>query len=201
MSKGVLTREHILGEASALASSVGLEGLTIGALADTLDMSKSGLFAHFKSKEALQIQVLDHTARQFVETVVRPAFAEPRGERRVRALFEGWLKWGTEGLPGGCLFVAASVELDDQPGPVRDRVARIQQDWFQAIARTYALGVEADEFRADWEPEQFAQELAGILLAFHHRSRLIRDPKAEERARTAFDRLLKSARHGEISPP
>lgn len=194
MSKGLATHEHILTEASALASSVGLEGLSIGALAEALDMSKSGLFAHFRSKEALQIQVLDHTARQFVETVVRPAFQHPRGEPRLRALFEGWLEWGTRGLPGGCLFVAASVELDDQPGPVRDRLAHIQQEWFQAIAKSYALGVDAGSFRPDWEPEQFAQELAGILLAFHHRSRLIHDPRAGERARRAFDRLLDSAR-------
>ncbi|HWO88225.1 MAG TPA: TetR/AcrR family transcriptional regulator [Gemmatimonadales bacterium] len=191
MSKGSLTREHILGEASALASRVGLDGLTIGTLADSLNMSKSGLFAHFRSKEALQIQVLDHAAERFVASVVRPALSERRGAARVRALFERWLAWDAGNqLPGGCIFVAASAELDDQPGPVRDHLIRLQQQWYDALATTYRHGVEAGSFRADFSAEEFAQDLYGIMLAYHHRSRLMRDPAAAERARGAFERLL-----------
>jgi AcrR family transcriptional regulator len=194
MSKGSLTRDHILTEAAALASSIGLGGLTIGALAEALDMSKSGLFAHFNSKEALQIKVLEHAARDFVEDVVRPAFAEPRGEPRVRALFERWIGWNGGGLPGGCIFVAAGIELDDRPGPVRDRLVEMQQQWYESMASMYRLGVEAGALRADRDAEEFAQDLYGILLAYHHRSRLIRDPHAEHRARRAFERLLASVR-------
>src|SRR5216110_1068336 len=116
MSKGERTKTAILEHATGLASQVGLTGLTIGVLADDLDLSKSGLFAHFQSKEALQLQVLEFAAERFVATVVRPALSTPRGEPRVRAMFENWLKWPKESaLPGGCFFVAAAVELDDQP--------------------------------------------------------------------------------------
>ena len=195
MSKGVLTRNNILNEATALASTVGLAGVSIGALAQTLDMSKSGLFAHFRSKEALQIQVLEYAAHRFVADVVRPSLAKPRGEPRMRALFERWLAWGRgESLPGGCIFVAAGAELDDQPGPVRDTLVQLQQQWFDTIATTYRLSAESGAFSSEHTPDDFAQELYGILLSYHHRSRLIRDPDAERRARRAFDRLLASVR-------
>ncbi len=117
-TKGAITRQAVLERATQLASRVGLGGLTIGSLADELELSKSGLFGHFRSKEALQIQILDHAAARFVESVVRPALREPRGEPRMRALFERWLDWGRSSpMPGGCLFVAAATELDDRPGP------------------------------------------------------------------------------------
>ena len=122
MRKGEQTREAILVHALRLATRVGFEGLTIGQLADDLKLSKSGLFAHFKSKENLQLQVPEMASRRFVDAVVKPALAAPRGEARVRALFERWLAWETSpSLPGGCPFVAAATELDDRPGPARDR--------------------------------------------------------------------------------
>ncbi|HXI20661.1 MAG TPA: hypothetical protein VNH46_06230, partial [Gemmatimonadales bacterium] len=121
MSKGLETRDTILHHATQLASKVGLCGLTIGTLAEDLALSKSGLFAHIGSKEQLQILVLERAAHDFIEAVVRPALREPRGEPRIRALFERWLAWDRDGLlPGGCVFVAAASELDDRPGPVRD---------------------------------------------------------------------------------
>src|SRR2546422_9839250 len=122
MRKGANTRNAILTHATGLASQVGLTGLTIGALADHLRLSKSGLFAHFRSKEALQIQVLEHAAASFVEAVVRPALQQPRGEPRMRALFERWLEWEqAEALPGGGVFVAAAREVDGRPGTSRGR--------------------------------------------------------------------------------
>jgi AcrR family transcriptional regulator len=193
--KGELTRHAILDRATGLASKVGLGGLTIGALATELDLSKSGLFAHFRSKEALQIQVLEHGAELFVERVVRPALAAPRGEARMRALFERWLDWVRSSvMPGGCLFVQASTELDDQPGPVRDRLVDFQRQWRDVIATSVRKGIEAGAFRRDVDPEQFAYDTLGVLLAYHHASRLLRDPRAEARARTAFDALLAAAR-------
>jgi AcrR family transcriptional regulator len=190
MSKGAVTREAILDTASRLARSVGLGGITIGTLAADAELSKSGLYAHFRSKEALQVQVLEHTRARFVAQVVAPALAAPRGEPRVRALFENWLAWDQQ--PGGCLFVAASSELDDQPGPVRDRLVRDQQDWLDSIAEVFRTGVAEGQFAGS--PEQFAFELDGIMLSHHMSSRLLADGMSVERARAAFEALVERAR-------
>jgi AcrR family transcriptional regulator len=190
-TKGADTRHTVLERAVALASKVGLGGLTIGTLAEDLKLSKSGLFGHFRSKEALQIQVLDHAAERFVAAVVRPALGQPRGEPRVRSLFEHWLDWARSSpMPGGCLFVAAATELDDQNGPVRDRLQQLQRDWLGVIATSFRKGIEAGHFPADADPDQFAHDLYGVMLAYHHAHRLLRDPKAEARARHAFQALL-----------
>lgn len=197
MRKGEVTRLAILDRAIRLASEVGLEGLTIGELANDLELSKSGLFAHFRSKEALQGQVLAHAAAVFVENVVRPALKAARGEPRMRALFERWLGWGrSRPLPGGCLFVQSAVELDDRPGPVRDQLVEFQRQWLDVIATTFKKGVEAGAFRGDADPDQFAHDLYGVMLAYHHASRLLHDPLAERRARRAFEALLAAARSG-----
>lgn len=191
MLKGARTKGAILDRATGLASQVGLTGLTIGVLADDLNLSKSGLFAHFRSKEALQIEVLNHAAERFSEIVVRPALREPRGAPRIRALFERWLTWEHEAaLPGGCVFVAANAELDDRPGPVRERLVELQRAWVGAIAISFAKGVEAEVFRRDIDPAQLAQDLYGIMLSYHLHTRLLGDAGAEARARRAFDRLL-----------
>jgi AcrR family transcriptional regulator len=195
MGKGELTRQSILERATALASQVGLEGLTIGRLAKELDLSKSGLFAHFRSKELLQVQLLQFVAEQFVSAVVRPALKVERGEPRLRALFEGWLEWeNSDPLPGGCLFVAASTELDDKPGPAREQLVRSQKDWLDVIATCFRSGIREGHFRSGADPDQFAHDLQGVILAYHHASRLLSDPKAEERARAAFESLLGLAR-------
>jgi AcrR family transcriptional regulator len=192
--KGELTRQAILEHATSLASRVGLEGLTIGRLADDLALSKSGLFAHFKSKQALQVQVLEFAAERFTEGVIRPALAAPRGEPRVRALFERWLEWGRTRLPGGCLFVAAATELDDQPGPGRDQLVRGQRDWLELIANCCRTAVAEGHFRKDMDPEQFAHDLYGVMLAWHHAARLLRDERAQERAHSAFEALVRAVR-------
>src|SRR5882724_11291165 len=146
-SKGADTRHAVLERAVALASRVGLGGLTIGTLAEDLQLSKSGLFGHFRSKEALQIQVLDHAASRFVEAVVRPALAQPRGEPRLRSLFHRWLDWARSSpMPGGCLFVAAATELDDKEGPVRERLQQLQREWLGVLATSYRKGIEEGHF-------------------------------------------------------
>ena len=194
MSKGERTKTAILDHATGLASQVGLTGLTIGVLADDLELSKSGLFAHFQSKEALQIDVLNHAARRFSDMVVRPALQEPRGAPRLRALFERWLNWENDiALPDGCIFVAATTELDDRPGPVRDRLVELQRDWIDTLRISFRKGIEADLFRADADAEQFAQDMYGIMLALHFHRRLMRDRDADTRARRAFDALLERA--------
>src|SRR5688572_22009670 len=124
MGKGDETRQAILDHATTLATRLGLQGLSIGRLAEDLELSKSGLFAHFRSKDALQAQVVEYAAGRFIERVIRPALAAPRGEPRVRAIFESWLAWQRRGDGHGCFFVAAAGELDDHPCPARDVLVR-----------------------------------------------------------------------------
>ncbi|MGD9527968.1 TetR/AcrR family transcriptional regulator [Pseudonocardia sp.] len=192
MRKGDVTRGAVLDEATALARRVGLGGLTIGVLAAQTEMSKSGLFAHFGSKETLQIEVLDHAAEAFVDDVIRPALAAPRGEPRLRVLFERWIDW--EGVPGGCPFVAAAMEFDDRPGPVRDRLAHHQREWLDTLSRVAEGAVREGHFRAGVDTRQFAQDLYGVAIAFQLTHRLLEDPDAERRARRALDSLIATAR-------
>jgi AcrR family transcriptional regulator len=195
MRKGDETRTAVVDHALRVASRVGFEGLSIGNLARDLGMSKSGLFAHFQSKEALQLQVLEAAAARFVEAVVTPALRAPRGEPRLRAMFERWIGWSEAcGLPGGCLFVAAAVELDYQDGPVRDALVRQQLDWLAALARAARIAVEAGHFRPEVDPEQFAHDLYAIVLGYHHAHRLLRRPDARARAERAFEALLAASR-------
>src|SRR5262245_9921271 len=147
MSKGQETRQAILARAFEIATVAGLEGLSIGKLAEDLELSKSGLFAHFGSKEALQVAVIEEAGRLFIQDTLLPALRAARGEPRVRALFNRWLEWGTR--PGGCFFVAASAELDDRPGPAREVLVKAQRDFLDEIA--IAVGIAKDEghFRGD----------------------------------------------------
>lgn len=197
MGKGEQTRQAVLDQAVDVARRVGLDGLTIGMLAEQTELSKSGLFAHFRSKEALQLQVLEHARGRFEEAVARPAVRAPRGEPRLRELFDRWLRW--DARPGGCPFVAASTEFDDRPGPVRDRLVRDQRDMFDMIATIVRSGVTEGHFRADIDAEQFAQDLNGVMLSCHHSSRLLGDARAETRARRAFEALLDAVRA--VPPP
>lgn len=194
MAKGERTRAVILQQAVALAYRVGLEGLTIGALAADVEMSKSGMYAHFGSKQALQIAVLDAAAADFAESVVVPALAEPRGEPRVRVLVDRWIEVGRQGRPGGCLFVKAGTELDARHGPVRDHLVALHERLDDSLARVFRGGVTEGHFRPDVDPHRFAADLYGVMLGFHHRHRLLADARAEDLARAAVDALLDAAR-------
>jgi len=201
-SKGEQTREAILTHALGLATRIGFEGLTIGRLAEDLEMSKSGLFAHFRSKEALQLEILRMAGARMIESVVKPALTAPRGEPRVRALFERWLAWEqSPSLPGGCPFISASFELDDRPGPVRNFVVQNLRDWMDTLAGAARIAIQEGHFRADVDCEQFAHECQGIGLAFVHASRLMRDPKARVRAQDAFESLLTKCRASSSAVP
>ena len=157
-------------------------------------MSKSGLYAHFGSKEDLQLSILELAVERFVDSIVRPAMAEPRGMPRIRAIFEGWMRWETGAtLPGGCVFVALANELDDRPGPLRDRLVDYQSQWLGVLARAARIAQEEEHFRADLDPEQFAYELYAVFLAYHHFHRLLKDPGAKSRAENAFAGLLRGA--------
>ncbi|MEV0568403.1 TetR/AcrR family transcriptional regulator [Dactylosporangium sp. NPDC050588] len=192
MGKGEETRLAVLDEAASVARAVGLGGLTIGTLAERTSLSKSGLFGHFKSKESLQVQVLQHARTRFVDHVVRPALGAPRGEPRLRVLFDGWLRW--EATPGGCLFVTAAAEFHHQPGVVREEVVRGERDMIDMISTMFRAGIADGAFRADLDPGQAAYEFNGILLVFHQAFHLLEDERAEPRARLALDTLLDRAR-------
>jgi AcrR family transcriptional regulator len=197
MTKGEETRAAIVDQALRMASISGLEALSIGDLAGALNLSKSGLFAHFRSKENLQLEVIRAAAERFVQLVMVPAFRQPRGEPRVRALFEGWLHWALESrseLPGGCIFIGAAAELDDQPGPVRDALVKAQRDWLDTLAHAAHLAVEEGHFRKNLDTQQFAFELYALMLGGHHYARLLRDPRAVRRTRAAYNNLVATAR-------
>jgi AcrR family transcriptional regulator len=195
MAKGEATRSTVLGEAITLASTLGLEGLTIGKLAEHCGMSKSGIFAHFASKENLQVAILEEAIARFVALVVTPSLKKPRGEPRVRALVERWLEWSkAEFLPGGCIFVMASVELDDRPGPARDRLIAAQKDWVGTLAHAARIAVEEKHFRTDLDCEQLAHEIFSIAYGYHFLRRIVDPEEAERRARASFDRILADAR-------
>ena len=194
MRKGEQTKADILCTGVALVSEIGLDGLTIGTLAKQVGLSKSGLYAHFESKEDLQIQVLDAAADQFISMVVAPSLKKPRGIARIRAFVENWMKWeDAPGIPGGCVFIAVANELDDKPGPVRDRFVSYQRDWIEALAGGAEVAKQEGQFRADLDVEQFAYDLYAIILGYHYFNRLMHDPGARDRAFDAFDRLIEAA--------
>ncbi len=188
MRKGEATRAAILDRATDLARSAGVEGLSIGRLAAEMSLSKSGLFAHFGSKEALQVAVIEHAREQFVARVIAPGLKAPRGEVRLRALFDKWVAWGSE--PGGCIFMALSAELDDRPGPARDALASALRDLMDVLATTTRVAIDEKQFRADVDPQQVAFEIYGVMAAGHAAARLVGDPKAGSRTRRAFDALM-----------
>jgi AcrR family transcriptional regulator len=195
MSKGEETRERILDRAFLLAGRDGFDGLTIGALADELKMSKSGLFAHFGSKEELQIAVLDLASSLFTERVMIEAFKAPRGLPRLRRVFENWLAWHADPrMPGGCIFTQAHAELDDVQGRPREVLAESERAFQEALAKTVKLAVDEGHFKKNTDCEQFAFEFEGIMKVMNMFSRLLRDRRAVERARAAFERLVDSHR-------
>jgi AcrR family transcriptional regulator len=194
MNKGEATRASILRHAVAVASVHGLTGLSIGRLAERSGLSKSGLFGHFGSKEALQKAVLESAVDDFRTRVILPALREPTGTGRLRRLFDGWLAWATEEQrTGGCPLLGASTELDDQPGELRDFLVEKQRAWLDCIARSATRAIEQREFRGDLDVEQFAFEFNNIGLGFNFAHRLLDDDRARDRAARAFETLVATA--------
>ena len=190
-TKGEQTRTAILDEALDIASKLGLEGLTIGSLADATGMSKSGLFAHFGSREELQLAVLEHAAQLYGEKVFVPVLKIERGLPRLRALFERWLDWTIEsGLPGGCIMISTAIEYDDRPGPIRDAAIENQHRGNAITQKAVRLAIEEGHLMPGTEPEQISFEMLGIVLASHNHRRLLGDKEARKRALKAFDQLI-----------
>jgi AcrR family transcriptional regulator len=188
------TRIRIVDRGLDLLSEAGLAGVTLGGLAERVGMSKSGLFAHFKSKEAVQIALLDQSASLANEVVVAPALAAPPGLERLRALVDLWLGWPARaGLKGGCPIAGALFELDDLDGAVRQRVRELEEVWRDLLAGLVQGAIAAGQFRQGLDVDQFVFELCGLYLSHHVSRRFITDPLADRRAAVAFEALVARA--------
>jgi AcrR family transcriptional regulator len=190
LQKGLQTRAVILDAALNLAAQMGLEGLSIGALAEVTQMSKSGVFAHFGSREELQIAVIREYHRRFEEEVFFPALRAPRGVPRLRALFEHWLRRVSVEVDSGCIYISGAVEFDDRPGPVRDALVSMVRAWHEAMERAIHLAIEERQLKPDTDAQQMLFEMHGLILALHHDARLMRTPGATQRALRAFERIV-----------
>jgi AcrR family transcriptional regulator len=195
MRKGELTRAAILDVALDLASRDGLEGLTIGLLADKMNMSKSGVFAHFGSREDLQIEVLKLYHHQFEQEVFYPSVNEPRGLPRLQAMFARWIKRVTMEIASGCIYISGAVEYDDRPGAIRDELVSMVQAWQGALHRCAEQAIEMGHLRPDTSASQLVYEMYGLILALHHDARFIKSPDSVQRAELGFERLIDSYRN------
>ncbi|HJU71857.1 MAG TPA: TetR/AcrR family transcriptional regulator [Paucimonas sp.] len=192
MRKGELTRAAILDVALDLASRDGLEGLTIGLLADRMNMSKSGVFAHFGSREDLQIEVLKLYHQHFEQEVFYPSMKEPRGLPRLRAMFARWVRRVTVEIASGCIYISGAVEYDDRPGAIREALVGMVRAWQDALFRCVQQAIEMGHLRPDTDPQQMVYEMYGLVLALHHDARFIKRPGSVDRAQLGFERLLTS---------
>jgi AcrR family transcriptional regulator len=193
MTKGEDRKFEILEVGLDMASRLGLEAVTIGTLAKAIGMSKSGLFAHFQSKENLQIDILKHAEEDFSAKVLGPALTTPAGIPRIKALLKKWIEWGSK-LTGGCIFVSAATEFSDRPGKVRDFLLHQQEQWIESLRRMAESAIKAGDFRHDIDCGQFAFDLYSLLLGFHYYHQLLRDPHTLKRQEEALERLLESYR-------
>lgn len=191
LQKGQQTKAAIVDAALGLATQIGLEGLSIGALAEVAQMSKSGVFAHFGSREELQISVIREYHARFEDEVFYPAMKEPRGLPRLRALFANWMKLTSVELDSGCIYISGAVEFDDRPGPVRDALASSVLTWHAAMKRAIAAARDEGHLRADADIEQMLFEIHGLILVLHYEARFLKSPGSIARANTGFDNILR----------
>src|SRR5450830_555633 len=204
LQKGLQTKAVIIEAALGLATQIGLEGLSIGALAEVTQMSKSGVFAHFGSREELQISVIREYYARFFDEVFSPAMGQARGLPRVQALFANWMKRVTVELQSGCIFISGAVEFDDRPGAVRDALASSVKTWLAALYRAVVQAKTEGQLKPDADEEQMAFEIHGLILALHYEARFLEKPGAIARANTGFENILlrygKSALSASLPP-
>lgn len=190
-----MTRAAILDVALELASRDGLEGLTIGVLADRMNMSKSGVFAHFGSREDLQMEVIKLYHQRFEQEVFYPSIKEARGLPRLMAMFERWIKRVSVEIASGCIYISGAVEYDDRPGPIREQLVSMVQAWQGALIRATQQAIDCGDLKPDTDAQQLVYEMYGLILALHHDARFLRIPGAVERARKGFERLIENYRN------
>ena len=195
MRKGELTRAAILDVALELSSRDGLEGLTIGVLADRMNMSKSGVFAHFGSREDLQLEVVKLYHHRFEQEVFFPSVREPRGLPRLQSMFDRWLARVSVEIASGCIYISGAVEYDDRPGPIREELVKMVQAWQGALQRAARQAIDVGHLRPDADADQLVYEMYGLILALHHDARFLRMPGSVDRARRGFERLIENYRN------
>lgn len=198
LQKGQQTKQAIIEAALGLATHIGLEGLSIGALADVMGMSKSGVFAHFGSREELQVSVIREYHHCFEQEVFYPAMSEPRGIPRLRALFGNWMKRTSVEIDSGCIYISGAVEFDERTGPVRDALAQSVLTWLAAMRRAITQAKELGQLQAQVDEDQILFEIHGLILALHYEARFLKSPGSIARAVTGFDNIL--ARYGAPVP-
>lgn len=188
--KGQQTKQSVVAAALALSSQVGLEGLSIGAVAEATGRSKSGVFAHFGSREELQISVIREYFRQFEQEVFYPAMREKRGLPRLMALFDHWMRVVANELQFGCIFISGAVDFDDRPGPVRDALVESVQIWLGAVVRAVQQAKQEGHIHASANEDQVAFEIHGLILSVHYEARFLKKPGAEARAVQGFQHIV-----------
>jgi AcrR family transcriptional regulator len=192
-TKGSQTRTEILDVAAQIASAEGLEGVSLGRLAQEVGMSKSGLFAHFRSKQELQLAVIETARSMFIEEVICPAQLVPSGVRRLRRLAEAWLSYAQrEVFRGGCFFVAASFEFDGRPGVVKDRITEIMGEWLHLLESELRQAKAGNELVPNADPVQLAFEFNSQMMGANWAYQLLGARKAFARAKTAIVERLDS---------
>ena len=196
--KGQQTKTVIIDAALGLASQIGLEGLSIGAVAEVTGMSKSGVFAHFGSREELQISVVREYHTRFEQEVFYPAMSAPRGLARLSAMFDNWMKRTSIEIDSGCIYISGAVEFDDRTGPVRDALASSVLTWHAAMRRAIEQCKGLGELRADTNAEQMLFEIHGLILALHYEARFLQTPGSMARAVQGFHNIL--ARYSAAKP-
>ena len=199
MHKGQQTKTAIVDVALSLATQMGLEGLTIGAVAEIAGMSKSGVFAHFGSREELQISVIREYHHRFEQEVFYPVLLLARGLPRLRALFANWLQRTSAEIDSGCLYISGAAEFDDRPGPVRDALASSVQTWMAALHRAVRLSVEQGDLAEQTDAAQMAFEIHGLILACHYEARFLKSKAALGLAQRSFEHILQ--RYGASQSP
>ena len=190
LQKGQQTKAAIVDAALGLATQIGLEGLSIGALAEVTQMSKSGVFAHFGSREELQISVVREYHARFEQEVFFPALQAPRGLTRLRALFANWMQRTSVEIDSGCIYISGAVEFDDRPGPVRDAIASSVKTWLAAVHRAVTQAQEAQQLDMHASPQQVLFEIHGLILALHYEARFLKTPGSIGRANQGFENIL-----------
>jgi AcrR family transcriptional regulator len=199
LQKGQATKAAIVDAALGLATQIGLEGLSIGALAEVMSMSKSGVFAHFGSREELQISVVREYHQRFEQEVFFPALQAPRGLPRLQALFANWMKRTSVELDSGCIYISGAVEFDDRTGPVRDALAGSVQTWLAAMARAVRSAVDEGHFAQGTDASQVLFEIHGLILALHFEARFLKAKASIDHALRGFDHIV--ARYSASSGP
>lgn len=189
MTKGTDTKNDIIKRGLDMASRLGLECITIGLLAKETNLSKSGLFSHFKSKENLQLEILKYAADDFSQKVIRPALKVTAGNARIKALVKNWIDWGNH-ITGGCIFVTAGIEYSDRPGKVRNLLIRQQEQWIDTLRRIADSAIKAGYFKTEIDTYQFAFDLYSLLLGFHYYHKLLDDKQIIQRQELALQQLL-----------